>query len=74
MRLIEITLHAHAGDRILQAVAPAAAERVQAAGAVGMPAATFTLIVAGQRRAGARRDAHQTCLVHPFSAQTELIF
>lgn len=71
--LIEVALHAHAGNGILQAVAPAAAERVQAAGAVSVTAAALALIVTGERRAGARRYTHQARLVHPLSAQTELI-
>lgn len=73
MSLIEIALNANAGDGILQAVAPAAAERMQTAGAVGMPAAALTLIVAGERRTAARRDTHQARLVHPFPAQAELV-
>lgn len=49
MGLIEIALHAHTGDGIFQAVTPATTERMQAASAIGMPAAAFALFVAGKR-------------------------
>lgn len=47
---------------------------MQATGTVGVPTAALALIVTSERRATARRDTHQARLVHPFPAQTELVF
>lgn len=73
MSLIEIALYAHAGDGVLETVAPAATERMQTTGAVGVSAAALALIVTGERGAATRRDTHQARLVHPFPTQAELV-
>lgn len=50
MGLIEITLYASTGNRILEAVTPTAAERVQTAGTISVSATALALIIAGQGR------------------------
>jgi hypothetical protein len=73
VRMVEVALHAHPRDGVVHAMAPAARQRLQAVGAVGVPAARLALLVARARHHPAQLVLRLLALVHPLAAQPELV-